>query len=138
MTGGAVRSSDVNPCVITQKLCRSVHSSTHRINVGYRSIDFYSALGCHEHGKFLLPARGTRKASIPRSVVVASTQMSLSSFALQSDTYNYNTTTINKGRSDSEEGSFIKFSPLPDQPSPRKASPRREYLSPTSSLTSRQ
>ena len=112
MTGGALRSSDVNPCAITQKLCRSVPSSTHRINVGYRSIDFYSALGCREHGKYLLPARDTRKASIPRSVVVASTQMSLSSFALQSDTYNYNTTTIDRGRSDSEEGSFIRVSPF--------------------------
>ena len=90
MTGGAARSSDVNPCANTQKLCRSVPSSTHRINVGYRSIDFCSALGCHEHGKYLLPARDTRKASIPHSVVVASTQMSLSSFALQSDTYKNN------------------------------------------------
>ena len=87
MTGGTERSSDFNPCAITQKLCRSVPSSTHRINNNYRSIDFHSALGCHEHGKYLLPVRDTRKASIPRSVVVASTQMTLSSFALQSDTY---------------------------------------------------
>ena len=41
-----------------------------------------------EHGKYFLPVRDTREASIPRSVVEASTQMSLSSFALQADTYN--------------------------------------------------
>ena len=113
MTGGAARSSDVNPCAITQKLCRSVPSSTHRINVGYRSIDFYSTLGCHEHGKYLLPARDTRKASIPHcGIVVASTQMSLSSFALQSDTYNKTTTTIDSGGSDIEEDSIIRVSPF--------------------------
>ena len=79
---------------IRAPLLRSVPSSTYRINVGYRSIDFYPALDCHEHGKYLLPARDTRKASILLSVVVASTQMSLSSFGRQSVTYNYNTTRI--------------------------------------------
>ena len=86
MIDGTELSSDFNLCAITHKLYRSVPSNNHRIYNGYRGIDFHSALGCHEHGKYLLPVRDTRKASIPRSVVVASTQMSLSSFALQSDT----------------------------------------------------
>ena len=47
--------------------------------------------------------------------------MSLSFFALQSHTHNTNTTTIDLGRSDSEEGLFIKVFPLlPDEPCPGK------------------
>ena len=120
MTGGTARSSDVNPCAITQMRCRSVPSSTHPINNGYRSVDFHSALGCHEHGKYLLPVRDTRKASIPRSVVVASTQMSLRSFALQSDTYKQQLQPQLTKEDLIMKRVRLKGFPLPDQPSPGK------------------
>ena len=86
MTGGPERSSNFNPCAITQKYFLVPIELT-LVTEARTSTRHWAYL---EHGKYISLVRDTRKVSIPGSVVEASTQMSLSSFAVQSDTYNKN------------------------------------------------